>query len=98
MHHIQVLGEGREFRCSESTSLLSAMVKKGINCIPIGCRSGGCGVCKIRVLSGSFTAKVMSRKHLTLTEEGEGMALACRVFPKSSMVVEVVENKSKKLV
>jgi len=93
MYQIQVLGDSREFRCSENTSLLSAMAKVGINCIPVGCRSGGCGVCKIRVLSGTFTAKVMSRKQISLAEEADGLALACRIFPKSSMVVEVIEKK-----
>ncbi|MFD1691906.1 2Fe-2S iron-sulfur cluster-binding protein [Azotobacter chroococcum] len=50
-------------------------------CIPVGCRGGGCGVCKVRVVSGRFDFGAMSCRHVSADERGRGLALACRLFP-----------------
>lgn len=76
------------FPCSSDTSVLIAMGKVGANYLPVGCRSGGCGVCKIRVLEGEYETKAMSRAYVSLDEEKSGCALACKVFPRSDLVVE----------
>ncbi len=57
---------------------------------PKGCHNGGCGVCKIQIHSGEYETKKMSRKHVTQEEEDSGIALACRVFPKSDMSIEFI--------
>lgn len=92
MHRIRIGNEQREFLCGEDRSLLIAMAKKGANYIPVGCRAGGCGVCKIRILTGKFETKAMSRAKVSVLEETEGLALACRVFPRSDMDIEVVDK------
>lgn len=56
--------------------------------IAIGCRSGGCGVCRIRVLKGEFLTQPMSRQRISLDDEAAGVVLACRIIPRSDMVVE----------
>lgn len=75
----RVSGEVLEVRPGES--LLSAMERQGKRCIPVGCRGGGCGVCKVRVVSGRFDYGLMSRRHVSADERGQGLALACRLFP-----------------
>ena len=40
---------GDHFICQEGQSVLKAMEQLGMKCVPVGCRGGGCGFCKIRV-------------------------------------------------
>ena len=54
---------GEVYRCSETKHLLAGMIQLGKKGIPVGCRSGGCGVCKVEILSGDYTSKKMSRAH-----------------------------------
>ncbi|MBP2227919.1 ferredoxin [Azospirillum agricola] len=53
--------------------------------IPVGCRQGGCGVCRVQILSGSYRLQPMSRAHVSEAEERAGYALACRLIPESDL-------------
>lgn len=93
-HLVRVTG-GEEFRCDEQQHLLQGMQTFRIGepllkVIPVGCRGGGCGVCRIRVVGGEYEAKKMSRKHITEDEQAAGIVLACRVFPRSDLEIEVL--------
>ncbi len=78
----------QEFVCSEDEYVLYAMQRIGKKCIPVGCKGGGCGVCRINIISGSADYGPMSKAHLTEEEKNCGYALACRVKPKSNLVLE----------
>jgi ferredoxin len=89
---ISVIDTGQNFHCSEQQHLLQGMQTCQIGApllksIPVGCRGGGCGVCRIRIQSGEYEVKKMSRKHVTEQEQLEGVALACRVYPCSDLGV-----------
>ena len=76
------------------------MIRYGVGgrmreCIPVGCRGGGCGVCRIRVIDGEYELKKMSRKHVSETEQEQGVALACRVYPLGDMKIEVLAVETK---
>lgn len=86
--NITVLPESRTFACASSANLLEGVEKSGTKCLPVGCRRGGCGVCRIRVLQGTYATKVMSKAHCTEDDIAAGVVLACRVFPTSDLVVE----------
>ncbi len=55
--------------------------------IRVGCRGGGCGVCRVLVLDGDYTTKRVSRRFVTEADEAAGYALACRLFPASDLTV-----------
>lgn len=86
---------GESFRCSDRQSLLVGMESLGKKGIPVGCRSGGCGVCKIEVLAGEYSKRVMSREHVSAEEEEKGCLLACRVMPASDVKLKVVGKMKK---
>jgi ferredoxin len=86
---------GESFRCSDRQSLLVGMESLGKKGIPVGCRSGGCGVCKIEVLAGEYSKRVMSREHVSAEEEEKGRLLACRVMPASDVKLKVVGKMKK---
>ena len=71
---------------------MEALGKKGI---PVGCRSGGCGVCKVQVVSGSYTKRVMSRAHVSAEEEAAGLVLSCCIKPTSDLHLHVVGQMKK---
>lgn len=73
------------FSCGEEQRLLHAMQDQGIASIPVGCKGGGCGVCRVQILQGEYETRKMSRNHVSETEELEGYALSCRVIPKSNL-------------
>ena len=95
-----VIGSGDEFGCGEAQHLLEGMrnFRLGlpmIDAIPIGCRGGGCGICRIRVLEGEYETSKMSRKHVPEEDEARGIALACRVYPRSALSIEVLSLPDK---
>jgi ferredoxin len=89
---IQVTNIGEQFNCKSEKSLLSGMELQQKKAIKIGCRGGGCGICKIRILSGKYEAKKMSIKHITAEEAENNLALSCRIFPRSDMNIESIDN------
>ena len=64
------------------------MIAAGLEALPVGCRSGGCGTCRIQVLGGRYAALRMSRSYVSEDEQRQGFALACRVIPRSDLVVQ----------
>ena len=94
-HVITIEDTGETYKCDERISLLVGMENLGKKGIPVGCRGGGCGVCKIEILSGSYTKRVMSRDHVSEDEEAAGIVLACRVRPTSPITLRVLGKMKK---
>jgi ferredoxin len=77
-----------EFNCRENEYVLYAMQRSGSKCIPVGCKGGGCGVCRVIIISGTPVFGPMSKLHVTEEEKNNGYALACRIKPKSDLSLE----------
>ncbi|WP_353234614.1 2Fe-2S iron-sulfur cluster binding domain-containing protein [Diaphorobacter ruginosibacter] len=88
---------GESYHCPDGRSVLEGMEALGRKGIPVGCRQGGCGVCKVQVLEGHFTRRVMSRAHVSAEEEAGGCVLSCRIKPSSDLRVRVVGAMKKNL-
>ena len=87
-HRIHILDSEAAFEARSDLNLLVAMEKARAEGIGVGCRGGGCGKCRIRVLKGEYDSKRMSRAWVSEADEAEGIVLACRIFPRSELVVE----------
>lgn len=79
---------GDHFICQKGQSVLKGMELRGLNCIPVGCRGGGCGFCKIQVLKGHFQCGKMSKRHAPPEAVKQGAVLACRTYPLTDLVIE----------
>jgi ferredoxin len=90
--NITVIETSEVFSCPDDKSVLEGMVRLGRRGIPLGCRGGACGVCKVEVLSGRYVQKPMSRCHVDADDEREGRVLACRISPSSDLEIRVVGN------
>lgn len=85
------------YRCLDERSVLQGMEALGKKGIPVGCRQGGCGVCKVHVLEGSYDKRVMSRAHISAEEESTGCVLSCRIYPNSDLRLNVVGAMKKNI-
>jgi len=95
IHTVTIEDDGSSYRCYESQTLLEGMENLGKKGIPVGCRGGGCGVCKVQIESGTYTKRVMSREHISAAEEAQGCVLACRVKPTSPVSLRVIGQMKK---
>jgi len=70
--------------------------------LPVGCRRGGCGVCRVRVTGGDYRADLMSRAHVSAEDEAAGIVLACCIYPQSELYLRLepiaVKEKGQKAV
>ncbi len=94
-YKILLKDEDISYDCSGQQNLLEGMTRFGKKGIPVGCRGGGCGVCKVKILLGTYTPKKMSRAHVSEEEQEDGYVLACRCNPDSDLVVEVIGEMKK---
>jgi ferredoxin len=95
-HQVCIQDSGEHYACGEQKSLLLGMVALGKSGIPVGCRSGGCGVCKVQVLAGQVQTQVMSRAHVSAEEQAQGVVLACRASPCSDVTLSVIGQLRKR--
>lgn len=98
VHSITILDTGEIYPCEEGQHLLQGLLSLGKRGIPSGCHGGGCGVCKVRVISGRYETMTMSRAHVSVEEEGKGVVLACRVFPRSDIELKVIGKLQKNVI
>ncbi len=91
-HTIYLANTDEHYRCAEDRDVLRAMESLGRRGIPVGCRGGGCGICKVRIKSGAHTARKMSRAFVSAAEEADGVALACRIFPRADLHLEAIDT------
>ncbi len=89
-HRIAIVDTDIEFPCPETMSVLHGMAQLGRKGIPLGCRSGGCGVCKIEVVAGDYERAKMSRAHVSIEDEAADRVLACCIRPKSALEIRVI--------
>jgi ferredoxin len=85
--HSRIEPDGIGFSCASDESLLAAMERAGIGRDAVGCRGGGCGRCRVRVIEGVIVRGKMSRAHVSLEQERQGYALACRAYPLGDLVL-----------
>jgi ferredoxin len=90
---ITVEDTGEIFRARDDATLLEAMEGLGRCCIAVGCRFGGCGVCRIEVLEGQWVVgRPMSRDHVSDEDERAGRVLACRIRATSDLRIRRAES------
>lgn len=100
MHRIVIVGScedspATEFTAGSQEHLLAGMERLGRRGIPVGCRGGGCGVCKVQVLEGQVRRLKMSRDCVSIDDEAQGQALACRIHAESDLRIRVIGQMRK---
>lgn len=83
--HIEIRSAGRTLAVPEGTTILDAALAAEV-AYPHGCRSGRCGSCLSRVISGHVVHLEHSRFALTDEQKARRLFLACRALPGSDLV------------
>jgi len=69
--------------------ILAALCRHGY-AYRFGCRRGGCGMCKVTVLSGQIEYRVtVSAQILTSGDVQAGVCLSCRAVPQTDTVIRL---------
>ncbi|PUA20859.1 ferredoxin [Glaciimonas sp. PCH181] len=87
---VLLVNSGEYVTCKASETLLAALIRTGKKGIPVGCRGGGCGVCRIEIISGEVATKRMSRSQVSEEDERAQRLLACSVYPLSDLKVYAI--------
>jgi CDP-4-dehydro-6-deoxyglucose reductase len=86
---ITVHPSGEMIYLAPDETVLSGLYKAGY-AYAIGCRRGGCAVCKVDCLSGQFDYDhPIADSVLTTGERTDGTCLTCRAVPKGDITIEM---------
>lgn len=89
MPTVAVDGHDVELECRPDETIMGSLSRHGFT-YRIGCRRGGCGFCKVDLLSGEVEYnKVVSPAVLSEAERDEGVCLSCRAVPVTDVVVRL---------
>jgi ferredoxin len=70
-------------------TVLSGLYKAGY-AYTIGCRRGGCGICKVDCRGGDFTYnRPIAATVINAEERGDGTCLSCRAVPDGDITIEM---------
>lgn len=89
MLDIDLVDTGERYSCEDGETLLAGMERLRRRGIPVGCRGGGCGVCKVRVVAGSYQTLKMSAAHISSDDRANNVVLACRAIPTGPVRLQV---------
>jgi ferredoxin len=90
LHTISFSPLGDTIVCRPDESVLSAILRSGAK-VAFGCRGGGCGVCKMRLLSGRVDHGRCSAAVLSEAERTVGSFLSCQARPLTDLTVDLTE-------
>ncbi len=78
---------GKEIACDASATLLEIVEQEGID-VESSCRSGTCGTCKHKVLSGTVDYEA-DPDGLDPSEQAEGWVLTCIAHPQGQVTLDL---------
>jgi CDP-4-dehydro-6-deoxyglucose reductase len=90
---IAIANSNRSFEAAAEESLLDAAQTAALN-LPHSCKSGNCGACKARLLSGEIHYPNGAPLGLSAGEIAEGLILMCQARARSDLSLETFDVRS----
>ena len=92
MPDVTVLPDHVRIPAGEGETVLAALGRAGLR-YRIGCRRGGCGICKLQLAGGEVRyERPIADTVLSDDERVEGICLSCRAVPITNVLVELQEG------
>ncbi len=92
MSDVTVLPDGIRVPAAAGETVLAALGRAGLR-YRIGCRRGGCGVCKLQLVAGEVRyERPVADSVLSDDEKVQGICLSCRAVPITNVLVELQEG------
>lgn len=88
--HVTLKPSGHTITVEAHENILDAALKQGYS-LPYGCRGGGCGACKARVVQGRVEHLTPVSGWLTQADRDQGYALLCSSRASSDLEIECRE-------
>ena len=89
MTTIIVQPSGTEIEIDPDDTVLAGLQRAGY-AYTVGCKRGGCGICKIDVLDGSFSYnRIVADTVVTPEERVDGTCLSCRAVPDEDLTIQM---------
>jgi ferredoxin len=88
---ITLLPMGEVLPCAPGETVLGAILRAGAR-VYYGCMGGGCGVCKMRLISGQLDYGRYSVAVLSEAERRKGFFLSCQARPLSDLTIQLTET------
>jgi CDP-4-dehydro-6-deoxyglucose reductase, E3 len=87
MAKVTIQASGHTFDVLPSQTVLEAAIQNGIN-LPYGCRTGACGSCKGKIISGKVVHDDYQGSAMSEAEVAAGSALFCCARPLEDLVID----------
>jgi ferredoxin len=92
MPSVTILPDGIQVTTGDDETLLRALARAGLR-YRVGCKRGGCGVCKVQLKLGEVRyERPVADSVLSDDERVEGVCLSCRAVPLTNVVIELQEG------
>jgi CDP-4-dehydro-6-deoxyglucose reductase len=83
MTKIVIKPDNISFDVESNETILDAALKQNLN-LPHGCKSGTCGACKCKVISGDLRLEPYNKTVLSDYDKNQGYTLLCKAHPDSN--------------
>ena len=94
-HHftaVTIEPDGIMARATADETVLAALGRAGLR-YRVGCRRGGCGICKVQLIVGEVRyERPIATSVLSNDERVAGICLSCRAVPITNIVIELQEG------
>ena len=92
MAQVTVLPGAVRIDARDGETVLGAALRCGFR-YRFGCRRGGCGVCKVRLILGDVRyERPIAASVLTDDERSMGVCLSCRAVPITNVIIELQDG------
>jgi|SRR4051794_13182851 ferredoxin len=92
MPDVTILPDDIRVTAQAEETLLRALGRAGLR-YRVGCKRGGCGICKVQLLLGEVRyERPIAASVLSDDERVEGICLSCRAVPLTNVVIELQEG------
>jgi len=92
MPDVTIEPDGITAKAAADETVLAALGRAGLR-YRVGCRRGGCGICKVQLIIGEVRyERPIATSVLTNDERVAGICLSCRAVPITNIVIELQEG------
>ncbi len=94
---LTVLPTNTTIMVNAGETIIAALIRSGF-LIRVGCKRGGCGICKVHVIAGEIRhERAVADTVLDEDDRLAGICLSCRAVPLTDVVIELQEGDKLRL-
>ena len=97
MAELTVLPTNTVIETLPDETITAALIRSGY-IIRVGCKRGGCGICKVHLLEGEVRyERPVAQSVLSDDDKALGICLSCRAVPLTDLVIELQDGDKLRL-